>query len=156
MKYYKMPATKDNCYKVQQWGSSASKVEFPNPPKASGVPVLIDVNRHCQTLILLKHKSVRLSSLANWDEMNATPLHATRAVALTALMHLLGTWCAPVFKLTFTQATHHAVWIVNIKMNYSSLGPTIQQHILPCKQQLWSTLKKSKMLIRSSDYTEDS
>jgi len=85
-------------------------------------PVLIDVNRHYQTLVLLKYKSVRPSSLANWDEMNATSLHATRAVALTALIHLLGTWCGQAFKLTFTQTMHHVVWIMNIKMNYSNLG----------------------------------
>lgn len=48
---------KDNSYKVQQWDSSVSKVEFPNPLMHLVSPVLKDVNRHCQTLILLKHKN---------------------------------------------------------------------------------------------------
>lgn len=112
--------------------------------------VLIDVNRYYQTLILLKHKPVWLFSLANWDEMYATSLHATRAVALAALLHLLGTWCAPAFKLTFSKATDHAVWITNIKMNCNNLGLNRQQHILSHKQQLWSTLRKIRMLIRSA------
>lgn len=119
-------------------------------------PVLTDMNRHYQTLILFRYKTVRLSSSANWDEMNTNPLHATQAVALTALMHLPGTWCALVFMRTFTQATHHAVWIMNIEMNCYSLGPTMLQHILPCKQQLRSILRKIKVLIRPPDYTEDS
>lgn len=119
-------------------------------------PVLIDMNRHYQTLILFRFKSVTLSPSANWDEVNATPLHATRAVALTGLMHLPGTWCALVFMLTFTQATHHAVWIMNIEMNCNHLGPAMLQHVLLCTQQLRSIFRKIKVLVRPPDYTEDS
>lgn len=113
-----------------QWDSSASNVEYSNPPKASGFLGLSRceqglLNPNPPQKLVLPHKLVRHASLTNWDEENVNPLHTARA----------GTYCLDVsFGMVYPyiqadvsawMVIHYAVWVIKMNCGTMNIGPAM-------------------------------